>query len=41
MRTFQPTCHLLIPCQNDLEKEKADKQKALGEFQALPTKLGK
>lgn len=31
---------MLIPGKNEMQREKASKQKALGEFKALPTKLG-
>lgn len=30
---------MLIPEKNEMQREKAAKQKALGEFKALPTKL--
>lgn len=31
---------MLMPEKNRMQKEKATRQKALGEFKALPTKLG-
>lgn len=31
---------MLMPRKNEMQRDKATKQKALGEFKALPTKLG-